>query len=114
MNVKRTTTYRHVFTTCSHGRLVAHLQEDILTGHPLAVQDVVAEYNSTFHVLFTGILLVLWLEAGFMKDHGQQARASENFAGPVDFETPRPDLANLAGSNPAGHKKNFRLDNSIF
>ena len=24
-----------------------------------------------------------------MKDHGQQARASENFAGPVDFETPR-------------------------
>ena len=28
--------------------------------------------------------------AGLMKDHGQQARASENFAGPVDFETPRP------------------------
>ena len=27
-----------------------------------------------------------------MKDHGQQARASEHFAGPVDFETPRPDL----------------------
>ena len=27
-----------------------------------------------------------------MKDHGQQARASENFAGPEDFETPRPDL----------------------
>ena len=27
-----------------------------------------------------------------MKDHGQQARASENFTGPVDFETPRPDL----------------------
>ena len=27
-----------------------------------------------------------------MKDHGQQARASENLAGPVDFETPRPDL----------------------
>ena len=27
-----------------------------------------------------------------MKDHGQQARASENFAGPVDFETPRPNL----------------------
>ena len=27
-----------------------------------------------------------------MKDHGQQARASENFAGPVDFETPRPDM----------------------
>ena len=27
-----------------------------------------------------------------MKDHGQQARASENFAGPLDFETPRPDL----------------------
>ena len=27
-----------------------------------------------------------------MKDHGQQARASENIAGPVDFETPRPDL----------------------
>ena len=27
-----------------------------------------------------------------MKDHGQQATASENFAGPVDFETPRPDL----------------------
>ena len=27
-----------------------------------------------------------------MKDHGQQARASENVAGPVDFETPRPDL----------------------
>ena len=30
--------------------------------------------------------------AGLMKDHGQQARVSENFAGPVDFETPRPDL----------------------
>ena len=29
---------------------------------------------------------------GLMKDHGQQARASENFAGPVDFETPRPDM----------------------
>ena len=29
---------------------------------------------------------------GLMKDHGQQARASENFAGPVDFETSRPDL----------------------
>ena len=27
-----------------------------------------------------------------MKDHDQQARASENFAGPIDFETPRPDL----------------------
>ena len=27
-----------------------------------------------------------------MKDHGQQARAIENFAGPVDFETTRPDL----------------------
>ena len=27
-----------------------------------------------------------------MKDHGQQARVSENFAGPVDFETPRPAL----------------------
>ena len=27
-----------------------------------------------------------------MKNHCQQARASENFAGPVDFETPRPDL----------------------
>ena len=27
-----------------------------------------------------------------MKDLGQQAR-SENFAGPVDFETPRPDLS---------------------
>ena len=27
-----------------------------------------------------------------MKDHDQQARASENFAGPVDFETPRSDL----------------------
>ena len=27
-----------------------------------------------------------------MKDHGQQARASENLAGPVDFETPRPYL----------------------
>merc|ERR1719239_1335114 len=32
------------------------------------------------------------LTSGLMKDHGQQARASENFAGPVDFETPRPDL----------------------
>ena len=32
------------------------------------------------------------LRAGLMKDHGQQVRASENFAGPVDFETPRPDL----------------------
>ena len=30
--------------------------------------------------------------SGLMKDHGQQARASDNFAGPVDFETPRPDL----------------------
>ena len=27
-----------------------------------------------------------------MKAHAQQARASENFAGPVDFETPRPYL----------------------
>ena len=27
-----------------------------------------------------------------MKDHGQQARAIGNFAWPVDFETPRPDL----------------------
>ena len=27
-----------------------------------------------------------------MKDHDQHARASENFAGPVDFETPGPDL----------------------
>ena len=27
-----------------------------------------------------------------MKDHGQQARASEKFAGPVDFETPRSDF----------------------
>ena len=26
-----------------------------------------------------------------MKDKGQLVRASENFAGPVDFETPRPD-----------------------
>ena len=24
-----------------------------------------------------------------MKDHGQQARACEHFAGPVDFETPQ-------------------------
>ena len=30
--------------------------------------------------------------SGLMKDHGQQARASENFAGAIDFETPRPDL----------------------
>ena len=30
--------------------------------------------------------------SGLMKDHGQQARASENFAGPEDFETPWPDL----------------------
>ena len=29
--------------------------------------------------------------SALMKDHGQQARASENFAGPVDFETPRPN-----------------------
>ena len=29
------------------------------------------------------------LQAGLMKDHGQQARASEHFAVPVDFETPR-------------------------
>ena len=27
-----------------------------------------------------------------MIDYDQQARASENFAGPVDFETPQPDL----------------------
>ena len=32
------------------------------------------------------------LKPGLMKDHGQQARASKNFARPVDFETPRPDL----------------------
>ena len=32
------------------------------------------------------------LQPGLMKDHDQQARATENFAGPVDFETPRPDL----------------------
>ena len=25
----------------------------------------------------------IWLDLGLMKDHGQQARASENFAGPV-------------------------------
>ena len=29
--------------------------------------------------------------AGLMKDHGQLTRASENFAGPVDYETLRPD-----------------------
>ena len=28
------------------------------------------------------------IESGLMKDHGQQARSSENLAGPVDFETP--------------------------
>ena len=27
--------------------------------------------------------------SGLMKDHGQEARANENFAEPVDFETPR-------------------------
>ena len=32
------------------------------------------------------------LKAGLMKDNGQPVRDSENFAGPVDFETPRPDL----------------------
>ena len=31
------------------------------------------------------------LQPGLMKDHGQLARPSDNFAGPVDFETPRPD-----------------------
>ena len=31
------------------------------------------------------------LSSGLMKDRGQLARARENFAGPVDFETPRPD-----------------------
>ena len=36
-------------------------------------------------------MLTLW-QPGLMKDHDHQARASENFAGPVDFETPRPDL----------------------
>ena len=33
-----------------------------------------------------------YLQPGLMKDHGQQARDSDNFAGPLDFETPRPDL----------------------
>ena len=31
-------------------------------------------------------------QPGLMKDHRQQARASENFAGPLDIETSRPDL----------------------
>ena len=31
-------------------------------------------------------------QSGLMKDHNQQARACENFAGPVDFEIPRSDL----------------------
>ena len=38
------------------------------------------------------ITATLESEPGLLKDLGQQARASENFAGPVDFETPRPDL----------------------
>ena len=33
-----------------------------------------------------------------MKDHGQQARASENLAGPVDFETPRTGLTRASES----------------
>ena len=37
-------------------------------------------------------LLLRLSQTGLMKDHGQQARVSEHFAGPVDFETPRPDL----------------------
>ena len=37
-------------------------------------------------------IVFAYLKPGLMKDHGQQARVSENFAGPVDFETPRPDL----------------------
>ena len=41
-----------------------------------------------------------------MKYHGQQARASENFAGSVDFETPRPDL-------PV-HFLNFQTPSKIF
>ena len=39
-------------------------------------------------------------EAGLMKDHGQQASGGENFAGPVNFETPRADLP--------GHFLNFQ------
>ena len=34
-----------------------------------------------------------------MKDHGQQTRPSENFAGPVDFETPRPDCTTRASES---------------
>ena len=47
-----------------------------------------------------------------MKDHGQQARASENFAGPVDFETLRPDCTGKSGrggSKSRGPEK-FSLD----
>ena len=47
-----------------------------------------------------------YLRPGLMKDHGQQARASENFAGPVDFETPRPDLPE--------HFLNFQLLAVVF
>ena len=35
--------------------------------------------------------ILRYVQSGLIKDHGQLARASENFAGPVDFETPRPD-----------------------
>ena len=44
-----------------------------------------------FHYFWI-ITLSTRVNSGLLKDHGQQARASENFAGPVDFETPRPDL----------------------
>ena len=40
----------------------------------------------------SGTTSVRELCPGLMKDHGQQARVSVNFAEPVDFETPRPDL----------------------
>ena len=46
------------------------------------------------------------MHSGLMKDHGHQARASENFAGPVDFETPRPDLPVLVLTRASESLKN--------
>ena len=43
-------------------------------------------------MLLQNIIFFSALQTGLMKNHDQQVRASEHFAGPVEFETPRPDL----------------------
>ena len=57
--------------------------------------EIIARHFQNVHYLEIGLATTsdhIRLHPGLMKDHGQQARTSENFAGPVDFETPRSDL----------------------